>query len=154
MSISAIDSPIEQRNTGKGRPSAILHWDRPLNNRQQALLDKLPDFNSRVLVHKSNVKVMDLAALTAVTGDEFAMFTRGSQRLIIRGNAIEVDIGSEEALMLNSKGFRWSLHTHPGIEDLCLTASDGDRAVLKCFAQEQSVIYNSKGRFRRFFKEE
>lgn len=83
MAIQAIDSPIEQRNTGKGGPAAILHWDGPLNNRQKALLNKLPYFNSRVMVHKRGVKITD--ALTAVTGDEFTMFTRGSQRLIIRG---------------------------------------------------------------------
>ncbi len=152
MSISAIDSPIEQRNTGKGRPSAILHWGRPLNNRQRALLDKLPGFDSRITVHKSRVKVTDLAALTAETGVEFAMFTRGSERLIIRGNASTVAVDPKEARRLAAEGFKWSAHTHPGIDDLCLQSSEGDGIILKCFAQEQSVIYNSKGRYLTFTK--
>lgn len=152
MSISAIDSPIEQRNTGKGRPAAILHWDRPLNNRQKALLNMLSDYNSRATVHKRRVKMIDLAALTAVTGVEFAMFTRGSQRLIIRGSSTEVDISPEDARRLAAEGYRWSAHTHPGTDDLCLQSSDGDGIILKCFAQEQSVIYNSKGRYLTFIK--
>ena len=36
---SMIDFPIDQRNTGKGNPNAILHSGRPLNNRQQKFLD-------------------------------------------------------------------------------------------------------------------
>jgi hypothetical protein len=45
MNINNIDSPIEQRNTGKGNPSAIIHADRPLNNRQKKLLNRLSEYN-------------------------------------------------------------------------------------------------------------
>ena len=40
--IKNIDSPIEQRNTAKGSPNAVLQMGRPLNNRQKKLLDMLP----------------------------------------------------------------------------------------------------------------
>ena len=74
--IARIKSPIEQRNSGKGNPNAILHFDRPLNRRQTALLDALPSFDSRTTVKKRDVNMRDLAALTAQTGCEYAMFTR------------------------------------------------------------------------------
>ena len=95
----------------------------------------------------------DLSALTAKTGVEFAMFTKGSERLIIRGNTIRVDINKGAAEELAALGYRWSGHTHPGIDENCLIASWGDQTVLKCFKQDTSVIYNSKGQYATFGKE-
>lgn len=153
VTISSIDSPIEQKHSGKGNPNAILIFDVELNNRQQVLLDALPDFDSRIIVPRTSANMSDLSALTAKTGDEFAMFTKGNERLIIRGNSYMVDIGIEEAKKYASQGYKWSGHTHPGTDMLCLTASDGDKEILRQFTQEISVIYNSKGNFRTFEKE-
>ena len=66
-----IERPIEQRNTGKGNPNAILHFDRPLSARQVRLLAQLPEYDSRAVVRKRDVNMRDLAALTAFTGVEY-----------------------------------------------------------------------------------
>ena len=153
MTISSIDSPIEQRNTGKVNPNAILSFGVSLNNRQQHLLEGLTDFDSRVIVPKKSVKLSDLSALTAYTGDEFAMFTKGGERLIIRGNAQSVNIDVRQAKEMAKHGYRWSGHTHPGLTYNCLTAPHGDQEILKCFSQEISVVYNSKGQYLAFGKE-
>ena len=84
--MTRIETPLEQRNSGKGNPNAILHFDRPLDRRQTALLDALPGYDSRTTVKKRDVNMRDLAALTAHTGDEYAMFTRKGERMIVRGN--------------------------------------------------------------------
>ena len=144
--------PVEQKHSGKGNPNAILMFDIQLNNRQKELLDNLPDYDSRVLLSKKSVNMSDLAALTAKTGDEFAMFTKGGERLVIRGGASNVNIDIPQAMELAKKGYRWSGHTHPGIDFLAMQPSDGDYAVLSCFKQTNSVIYNSKGLFRTFEK--
>lgn len=153
VTIKSIDSPIEQQHTGKGNPNAILTFDTALNNRQQELLDSLPEYDSRVTVPRESVNMTDLAALTAKTGDEFAMFTKSNERLIIRGNSTMVNISVEQAKELAEKGYRWSGHTHPGIDLFCLEASKGDWLVFECFDQTSMVIYNSKGQYRRFEKE-
>lgn len=153
MSIRSIDMPIEQRNTGKGNPNAMLMFGVELNNRQKELLEKLPEYDSRIVVSKNSVNMKDLAALTAFTGDEFAMFTKGNERLIIRGGRTNVNIDTLQAKALAKEGYRWSGHTHPGIDSNCLLASAGDKAILDCFDQETSVIYNSKGNFYTFEKE-
>ena len=153
MSISSIEVPIEQRHTGKGNPNAVLMFDIELNNRQRALLDSVPDYDSRVTVPKSSVNMADLSALTAKTGDEFALFTKGNERLIIRGNSVKVNITPEDARGLAKNGFKWSGHTHPGSDFNCLMPSDGDKAVLCEFEQTTSAIYNSKGMFATFGKE-
>jgi len=141
---------IENRYTGVGVPSDIYNHGKPLNNRQQALLDKLPEYNSRVTVGKDDVSMMDLSALTAKEGVEFAMFTRGSERLIIRGDERHVNIDSKSAVRLNFQGYKWSGHTHPGDSRMVLRASKGDKAVLCAFNQNVSVIYNSVGEYQPF----
>lgn len=153
MNINHIEIPIEQRNTGKGNPNAVLMFGIDLNNRQQKLLEQLPEFDSKVIVPKKFVKMSDLSALTAYTGDEFAMFTKGGKRLIIRGNPRSVNIDIAAAKALAEKGYRWSGHTHPGIDYNCLTASTGDKAILNCFTHNISVIYNSKGQYLTFDEE-
>lgn len=153
MSIKNIDSPIEQRNSGKGNPNAILHIGRPLNNRQKKLLERLPRFDSVTIVRKKSVSMSDLAAITAETGDEFAMFTKGGERLIIRGNSNSVNVDINRAKELSEQGYKWSGHTHPGIVADFATPSQGDKDILKLFKQKTSVIYNSTGYFRTFDKE-
>ena len=153
MTISSIDSPIEQKHTGKGNPNAINTFGAELNNRQKQLLEQLPDFDSRTTVSKDSVNMADLSALTAETGHEFAMFTRKNERLVIRGNEKMVNIDIDEAKKLAKDGYKWSGHTHPGIDNNCLIASAGDKAILECFEQKTSAIYNSKGNFRTFERE-
>lgn len=153
VGISSMDSPIEQKHTGKGNPNAILIFDVELNNRQQKLLDALPEYDSRITVPKTSVNMADLSALTAKTGDEFALFTKGNERLIIRGNNYKVNIDSEQAERLAAQGYRWSGHTHPGTGSNVLVPSTGDKVILRQFSQDISVIYNSNGRFRTFGKE-
>lgn len=129
-------------------------FDVLLNNRQQALLDVLPGYDSKITVPRNSVNMADLSALTAKTGVEFAMFTKGSERLIIRGNEYMVNIDVEQARNLAAQGYKWSGHTHPGNNLLCMTASDGDHDILRAFGQKTSVIYNSKGQYAKFDNEE
>ncbi len=153
VTISSINTPIERQHTGKGNPNAVLLFDIELNNRQKRLLELLPDYDCRIVVLKNSINMADLAALTAKTNNEFAMFTKGNTRLIIRGDSVKVNINSEQAHKLSDEGYKWSGHTHPGASINCMLPSDGDKAILKCFSQKTSVIYNSKGQFATFEKE-
>ncbi|MDR0936643.1 MAG: hypothetical protein LBM98_08190 [Oscillospiraceae bacterium] len=148
-----IAQPIEHTHTGKGNPGAITHFDSGLSRRQQRLLDSLPEYGSRVTVTKNSVSMKDLAALTAKAGVEFALFTRGSRRLIVRGDAYSVNINDADAKELAEQGYRWSGHTHPGYNRFILRGSEGDRNILSAFSQERSAVYNSLGQFRDFRKE-
>ncbi|MCI7791513.1 MAG: RHS repeat-associated core domain-containing protein, partial [Lachnospiraceae bacterium] len=144
------DLTIMSRNSGKGNPGAIMHFDVELNNRQSRLLSQLDGYDSSVIVRKGDVNLKDLAALTAKTGDEFAMFTRGSQRLIIRGGPTNVNIDAQRAQALYNVGYRWSGHTHPGTGFNVKMPSSGDVFILEQFNQSQSVIYDSNGQFNIF----
>ena len=145
-----IDLPIDSRNTAKGKPSAINLFSVELNLRQEKILRLLPEYDSRVVVKRSDVSMKDLSALTAKTGVEFAMFTKDNQRLIVRGDDVSVNVDVEEAKELAKQGYKWSGHTHPGADDLTKMASAGDIEVLKAFGQDRSVIYDSMGRYEVF----
>lgn len=124
-----------------------------MSNRQKMLDQKLPDYDSTIIIRKTEVAVRDIRALTVANNCEYALFTRGSQRMIIRGDAHSVNVGSlEGAAKLNQQGWRWSLHTHPG-DSFSTVASKGDRLILRQFDQKQSVVYNIKGDYQVFRKE-
>jgi hypothetical protein len=108
-----------------------------------------------VIVPRSAVSLRDLAALTAHTGLEYAMFTLGGQRLVFMGIRDEIPaVTIARARALNAEGWRFSGHTHPGVTALGLTASKGDQVILQQFINQQlSVIVNSVGEFRLFNKE-
>ena len=138
---------IYRRNKGEGNPSAIIHFDISLNKRQQRVLEQLKEYDSSCIVNKKDISMKDLAALTAKTGNEFAMFTRKGKRLIIRGNNNSVNVTKDLAEKLKSDGYKWSGHTHPGTDMFCLMPSSGDKIILDIFEQEYSAIYNSMGVF-------
>lgn len=135
---------VIQRST----PAEIHHGYGKLSKRQSTMLSKLPTNKSTMYVKKSDFSVSDLAALTAKTGDEFAMFTLGSRRLIVRGNKQGVSIGDKLLEKIKTENWKWSAHVHPGTSDLVLNASGipGDRLMLATLEQEQSLILNSAGR--------
>jgi hypothetical protein len=78
-------------NPATGNPAAISRGFGALNSRQAAVLEQLPEFGSSTVAHKSFGQ-RDLSALTAATGDEFAMFSTGGRRMIFRGDASSVPI--------------------------------------------------------------
>jgi hypothetical protein len=125
-----------------------MFGDRELNKRQQRILDALPTFGSRETFKKRDVSMLDLSALTAQTGDEFAMFTRKGERLIVRGDAVRVPLSIDEIIGMRDNGYKWSGHTHPGVTDVDLVASDGDKKTLMLFGQTKSIVYNAVGRYK------
>lgn len=145
-----INSPINSRNTALGKPSAITQYDVELNNKQKRLLEQLKEYDSSIIVSKNSVSMSDLAALTAKTGVEFAMFTKGNERMIVRGNSNSVNIDIDKARELAYNGYRWSGHTHPGTDFNCMIASDNDYLILAAFGQNKSVTYNSLGQHLTF----
>ena len=148
-----IGSPIEhKKRLGDGRPGSMVYNDRGLSSRQKKILLLLKETDDRIIIPRSSVDMVDLAALTLETGVEFALFTKGSERLVIRGRRGYIDFNIEDAKELNAQGYRWSGHTHPGIGDECLMESSEDVVILECFDQAQSVVYNARGKHRTFGK--
>jgi hypothetical protein len=122
-----------------------------LKGRQARLLAQLTRPGSRILIAKKLVSIRDLGALTAACSDEFALFTLGGQRLLVRGDQRSIWLTPRQLQALATAGYRFSGHSHPRRQQqgdvISVSASDGDRAVLhKIFSkQKQSVIIDSGG---------
>lgn len=142
-----------QRNPITGRASAIRLMGADLNKRQKKVLERLHKAGDSLESTKSQIKTKDIAALTAKEGVEFALFSKGNRRLIVRGDSFETPVGEARLRQLAADGWKFSAHSHPTIGYGSLTPSPGDRNVLYLFKQGQSVIYNAKGEYDRFFKE-
>jgi len=143
-----INSPIESPH-----PVDVEFGFKKLNKRQQRILDLLPSVGSQTTVSKKSVSMFDLSAMTASTDNEFAMFTKGSKRLIIRGGVTTTTIDVKTAEKILREGYKWSGHTHVGRKKADLTPSGkyGDMDVLKFLNQNRSLIYNSVGDFEVFY---
>jgi hypothetical protein len=131
----------------KGNPKAIWRGYASLSRIQQEVLNRLPGKGSQTIIPKGTFRLKDLAALSASTGDEFAMFTMAGRRLIMRGTKDGVPVNQELAASLAKKGWRWSAHTHP---DGSLRSSVGDRLILSEFGNKQSAILTSEGTWKLF----
>lgn len=131
-------------NPATGNPVAVARGISGLNARQSGVLARLPESGSSTVAHKAFGQ-RDISALTAATGDEFAMFSVGGRRLIFRGNSESVPITPDQAAGLAAEGWRWSSHTHPGFDPSVLRSSPGDQAVLGAMGGRQSAIINSVG---------
>ncbi len=130
-------------------PAEIAWGTGKLSSRQNALLEALPSVGSELRLHKSMINTTDLAALTAYTGNEFAIFTRGSQRLVVHGDVTNMGLSVKQLKSFKEQGFKFSAHTHPTNTTLgryVLDASGGDRLALEIFGQERSLILDSLGR--------
>lgn len=140
--------------SASGNPKDILFEDAPLNNRQQRLLSELQNYGDTAIVKKNDVNLKDISALTAYTGNEFAMFTNKGQRMVVRGNSVKVPVNVNMAQEYAAQGWRWSGHSHPGMTRTVLSPSEDDRIILQQFTnQRYSTTVNSVGNYQRFSKD-
>lgn len=142
-----VASPISTRDTAMGRPSAVIGGAR-LSKRQEGVLAELKEDGDSVIIKKKDINMSDLAALSAHEGVEFALLTRKSERMAIRGTEGSVSLITEaKAKELAEEGWRWSGHTHVYGG---LVPSDGDIKVRKAFGQDRSAIYTADGQHAVF----
>jgi hypothetical protein len=144
----ALEEAIEiarPRQSGVGNPGAVADGTAQLGARQNRLLSQLSGDGARIVVPKDGISIQDIAALTAKTGDEFAIFTKGNERMVLRGNADRIEISPQLLQQLKSEGWRWSAHSQPGNQIADAVASAADQRVLRELGQNQSLIVNSRG---------
>lgn len=139
----------EPRDPSVGTPIGVA-WGSKLSKNQTQIDNQLPVYNARMEVPKKKVSMQDLSALTAKNGVEYALFTKGQTRLIIRGDETHVHITPDVAEAMAKDGWKWSGHTHRESGAMSTMASDGDLLILNAFGQRTSVIYNALGKWKRF----
>ncbi len=80
------------------------------------------------------------------TGDEYQMFSLGSQRLVIRGHGTKVYANANaytQILKVVQGGGRYAGHTHP--PGFSLRPGPDDEPFLRSFGQKNSGIWGNDG---------
>jgi hypothetical protein len=130
-----------------------------LNRHQRWLVEQLKKPGDLIEMPKKMLSINDMIKLSAHECVEFALFTRWSQRILMRGDVTYVPFTPGMAKKWAKRGWRWSGHTHPHGGNIPLTPSSGigkshDAAVLWRFSQygtqRYSVVYDWDGNWRVF----
>lgn len=115
-----------------------------LSARQVEIHEQLSRQGSIGTFPRKKVSMADLRSIGQVTGDEYSMFTLGSQRTIIRGYGNEISVSSNmlDELLAGKHG-KWSGHTHP--PGYSITPGPVDRPLLQQMGQQRSAIWGNDG---------
>ena len=128
--------------TALGRTAPVLDQVftvQPL--RQVDLLSQLNAPGKSVVVKRSNMSLENLAQLTKEMNREFALLTRGDQRMLIAGDKVSVPLSPDQMRQLSQEGWKLTAHSHLS----GLTPSVGDAKVLAATPQTSSIIVDSDG---------
>lgn len=119
-----------------------------LSEADARILETIAERFSWTEVPTEAADIYTLAALTARTGDEFAMFARGNVKIIMHGasaNGMPWTLPNDLARRVFDEQLRWTGHSHPTTMDL--KASDDDRKTLAVFKwQKKSTIVDLTGK--------
>ena len=120
-----------------------------LKARQEAIYQKIPNRNDAEIFRKKQVNIKDLAALTAYTGDEFALFYKGKRAIVVHGSPSNCNVYGETYDTIIREKWVWIAHSHPTTTKLKPSPSDVDSLKLFTWQKESSII-DLKGKIINF----
>lgn len=116
-----------------------------LRKRQQKIYEAVKDRGSWAEFRNKQVDIKDLAALTAYTGDEFALFTGDRGKIVVHGRPKRWDIPNDAWEIIKNNQYEWTAHSHPTFRNL--RCSPEDIRTLNTFTwQRESVIIDLTGK--------
>ena len=117
-------------HSGKQRLSASAYASGyvDLPRKLSSINSKLVKSGDSIIVGRKDVNLQDMRVLSAFNDVEFALLTRGKQRMLVRGaeKHVELPLPGYE---LGRKGWRWSGHSHPRGAN----QNTADRSLLSAF---------------------
>lgn len=120
-----------------------------LKEHQENILKQFENGKTFVVIKKRKVKLDDLAAFTAVTKAEFALFTKGKNVILLKGSYSSCTIPASLLQKLIDEKWIFTGHSHPTFTGL--KASFADISVLKRFTwQKESRIIDLSGKTKPF----
>jgi hypothetical protein len=125
--------------------------------------DKSVQYKNSSMIKISSVsgvglpKLVDIVKMTRKYGEEFAIFKRGNDVILVNGDAKGIDLSPAFINNINkykntNKPWVWVGHSHPGFSTSSLKASQADQGILNILGQDKSVIVNSRGQKSEFTK--
>lgn len=131
----------------------LSHGKVSLKKHQENILNRFSNGSIFVEMKKRDVKLDDLAALTATTGTEFALFTKGKNVILLKGSYSSCTIPASLLQRLTEEQWIFTGHSHPTTTKIM--ASGADRNVLKRFTwQKKSYIIDLNGNIEYYTADE
>lgn len=121
-----------------------------LRRAHKDIITAIPSRGDWAYIRHGSVELKDLAALTAVTKDEFALFADAERSLLVHGGAGVWQIPESAWDEISKHKLVWVGHSHPTTVNP--RASTEDRITLREYFtwQEKSTIIDMKGNTREF----
>ncbi len=123
-----------------------------LNQKRKKILERAKKSGDYHKFEKGEIKVKDLAYLSAATGHEFALFRGKRNDILVHGTKRTCDIYGELYDEIIEKHYKWVAHSHVDMGKL--VASREDRDTLKKIKQKTSIIIGIDGKENMFGIEE
>ena len=111
-----------------------------LDAKRKGLLDKVPNTGDWITLDREAIQMMDLAYLTASTGDEFAILRGRHKDVLFHGDKNRCQFGKDPCLKDALLTHKYELygHSHPG--EPFPIPSDDDRWILRKLGQKTSKL--------------
>lgn len=140
---SGLSSPLASTESTMRSLAFVRSKDGGINDHRRSLLRRVPEQESWARVPRGSVEDLDLAYLSAYTGDEFALLCGRQEDILFHGTPAHCHIEKSEYLMtlLESHKARLEVHSHPDTGKI--SASQDDRDFIARFGQETSRIVSS-----------
>lgn len=120
-----------------------------LNERRKRLLSKVVNTGDYASFELDSINLMDLAYLSAKTGEEFALLRGKHEDILFHGSKSRCVFTNELESSIRKHKIRLVGHSHPGEEEP--EPSLEDRAFLKEIGQSKSCVISARtGRITEF----
>lgn len=120
-----------------------------LRKNHKRLFEKVKNRGDWVELRKKQLKITDLAALTAYTGDEFAIFTGNNKKILVHGSKKWI-ISGELWHTIRDNKYIWEAHSHPTFMGKIIPSEEDIQALSLFTWQRKSSIVDLNGRVIEF----
>ena len=112
-----------------------------LDARKKSILSRIPNRFDWAKYEYQSIELIDLAYLTSITGDEFALLRGKHEDILFHGTSRNCIFTGIIYQMLKEKRISLVGHSHPG--EFFPKPSDHDRQMLKKIGQEKSTVISA-----------
>ena len=113
-----------------------------LDARRNKMLERVPNPGDWGIMDHKSLRIMDLAYLTAATGDEFAILRGKHEDVLFHGTSLNCTFTDELAFGIRSHKYELIGHSHNGEDEP--KPSPDDRAFLMETGQERSMVISAR----------
>lgn len=119
---------------------AVKNGKAGLDGKRKGLLGRVPNPGDWEKFDYETLEMMDLAYLTAATGDEFAILRGKHEDILYHGSNLRCKFEDDDVLKLALERHKYEIYGHSHPAEPIPRASLDDKRVLRLLDQERSLL--------------